>query len=468
MTLRRLLSGLAAAAFVTTLGLAPTFAQPAATPPVAAFPIIAPAASTFDLANGLQVVVIPDHRAPVVTQMVYYKAGAADEQPGRTGIAHFLEHLMFKGTVLHPDGEFSNLVAAMGGDENAFTSSDTTVYWQTVAKEFLPDIMALEADRMANLQFPDNQVLPERDVILEERNTRVDNDPGAMLSEAVMAAFFRNSPYRNPVIGWRHEMEKLDGAMAIEWYDTFYTPNNAILVIAGDVTEEEIRTLAEATYGKVERRAEPPPRDRPSEPPPLAIRDVRLIDERVTQPSVSISFLAPSYTDGDGREGLALDLLSDILGTGPTSRLYRTMVLNNGIATGAYASYSGGWIGEGRFVVSGVPKEGVTLDEIVAKLNAAIEEVKADGVTEEELARARKRVLATAIFSQDSQSNMARLFGGALSIGQTMEDIKTLPARIQEITVDEVNAAARAYLDTRSTVIGRLESPPAAAPAAAP
>ncbi len=463
MTLPRVLSCLAvAAALSAPLAFAPiAYAQAPAPAAADEIPVIAPAATSFTLDNGLTVVVIPDRRAPVITHMVYYKVGSADEQPGQGGIAHFLEHLMFKGTTNTPDGVFSSTIAALGGDENAFTTPDYTGYHQTIAKEYVRTAMELEADRMANLQFPDATVLPERDVILEERGMRVDNDPGSLLSEALMATFFRNSPYRNPVIGYRHEMEKLDGAMAIEFYNRYYTPNNAIVVLAGDITEAEARTLAAETYGKVARRFEVPPRDRPTEPPSVAARTITMVDERVSQPSVTISYLAPAYTTGDGREGLALDILADVMGSGPTSRIYRQMVLG-GDATSAWATYSGSWIGEGRYVVGGIPKDGITLDDIHADLLAIIDEVKANGITAEELARAKRRVLAGAIFSQDNQSNMARLFGGALAIGQTMEQVQTLPARIQEITLDEVNAAARTYLDIRSTVTGRLEPAPAA------
>ncbi len=458
MKLSRVMSRLLlATALSTPLAFAP--AALAQAPAAEDIPVIAPAATSFVLDNGLTVVVVPDRRAPVVTHMVYYKVGSADEQPGQTGIAHFLEHLMFKGTTTVPDGVFSDTIAELGGDENAFTTPDYTGYYQTIAKEYIGTAMELEADRMANLQFPDSTVLPERDVILEERNTRVENEPGALLSEAVMATFFRNSTYRNPVIGWRHEMEKLDGAMAIDFYNKYYTPNNAIVVLAGDISEGEARTLAADTYGKLARRFDPPPRNRPTEPPSVASRTVTLVDERVSQPSVSISYLTPSYTAGDGREGLALDLLSDIMGGGSTSRIYRAMVLG-GDATSAWSSYSGSWIGEGRYVVAGVPKDGVTIEKISDDLLAIIEDVKANGVTAEELASAKRRVLAGAIFSQDNQSNMARLFGGALAIGQTMEQVQNLPARIQDITLEEVNAATR-YLDLKGSVTARLEPAPA-------
>ncbi len=226
-------------------------------------PVVAPDATSFTLDNGLQVVVIPAHGAPVVTQMIWYKAGAADEVPGKSGIAHFLEHLMFKGTKIHAAGEFSAKVSEIGGDENAFTSSDYTAYYQTVAKENLPIVMAFEADRMENLVLTDEVVLPERQVILEERRSRTDNDPGSQLNEAMGAALFQNSHYGIPVIGWEHEMQGLTKDDAVAWYDRYYTPNNAILVIAGDVTVDEVKKLAADTFaqGTAPRRARrTPPR----------------------------------------------------------------------------------------------------------------------------------------------------------------------------------------------------------------
>ena len=207
--------------------------------------------ATFTLANGLQVVVIPDHRTPVVTQMIWYKVGSADETPGKSGLAHFLEHLMFKGTAKHPAGEFSQTVLRIGGNENAFTSTDYTGYFQRVPREQLGKMMEFEADRMTGLILKDENVLPERDVVLEEFNMRVANNPDARLTEQIMAALYLNHPYGRPVIGWHHEIEKLDREDALAFYRRFYAPNNAILVIAGDVDANDVRPLAERTFGEV-------------------------------------------------------------------------------------------------------------------------------------------------------------------------------------------------------------------------
>src|SRR5882672_1884408 len=219
--------------------------------------------ATFTLGNGLQVVVIPDHRTPVVTQMIWYKVGSADETPGKSGLAHFLEHLMFKGTSKHPVGEFSQTVLKIGGNENAFTSVDYTGYFQRVPREQLASMMEFEADRMTGLILKDENVLPERDVVLEEFNMRVANNPDARLSEQMMAALYLNHPYGRPIIGWRQEIEKLNREDALAFYKRFYTPNNAVVVVAGDVTGDEVKALTEKTYGKVARVAEVSARARP-------------------------------------------------------------------------------------------------------------------------------------------------------------------------------------------------------------
>ena len=223
----------------------------------------APHVVNFTLANGLDVVVIPDHRAPVVTHMVWYRNGAADDPPGKSGIAHFLEHLMFKGTKRHPKGEFSEFISEVGGMENAFTGNDFTAYFQQIAKQHLKACMAFEADRMTGLTLTDDIVAPERDVVLEERRMHCDTDPGAQLGEAVQAALFTHHPYGIPVIGWGHEIEGLNREDALAYYKRFYTPENAILVVAGDVEPDEARALAEETYGKIKPRGAKPERVRP-------------------------------------------------------------------------------------------------------------------------------------------------------------------------------------------------------------
>ncbi|MDJ0930221.1 pitrilysin family protein [Breoghania sp.] len=436
---RRFMEARCAAALAFTLFLSPLpgRAETAAPPPEAAFADVKIGAdvSSFTLDNGLQVVVIPDHRAPVVTQMIWYKVGAADERPETSGIAHFLGHLMFKGTKKHPEGEFSAVVSELGGSENAFTSSDYTAYFQRVAKQHLKTVMSFEADRMENLVLTDAVVAPERKVILEERSMRVDNDPGSRLSETLNSILYaNNSGYSVPIIGWRREMEKLLTQDAMNFYDRFYTPNNAVLVIAGDVTEDGVRKLAEETYGKVKRRADPPKRIRPAEPPLPGHRLVRLADPRVKQPSVRDAWIVSSYATAKPGEAEAIDVLADILGGGSTSRLYRQLVVNDKVATAAGSYYSSTQLGPTDFIVYGVPRDEVSLDEVREAALKIVADIAENGITDEELARAKRKVLADAIYAQDSQATLARIFVSTLTTGGTIKDVQEWPARISKVT----------------------------------
>ncbi len=431
---------------------------------VADVPKFAQNATSFTLDNGLQVVVIPDHRAPIVTHMVWYKAGAADERPGESGVAHFLEHLMFKGTKDHPEGEFSQMVTALGGNQNAFTTDDVTTYHQSVAKQHLATMMAFEADRMANLVLNEAAVATERDVVLDERRSRIDSDPRAQLGEAVRAALYQNSRYGVPTIGWEHELAALDLGDALSWYDRYYTPNNAIVIVAGDVTEEEVRSLAEASYGKVARRFDPPPRDRAGEPEPRAARTVTLADPQVTQPSMQRVYLAPSYASGDAGEAAALDVLSEILGGGTTSRLYRNLIVDQAIAAAAGAFYQSSTLGDAMFGFYGVPRGDFTLEQLEAAIDGEIAGLVESGVTEAEVARAKRRLIAATVYAEDSADSLARALGTALTSGSTLDEVQNWPATIDAVTVDAVNAAARKYLDIRRSVTGYLVAAPAHSP----
>ncbi len=438
---------------------APTHAQTAKPdrPPAAMVPKIAPNAMEFTLDNGLHVVVIPDRRAPVATHMIWYRVGSADEAPGQSGIAHFLEHLMFKGTPRHPDGAFSTRVAEIGGEENAFTTPDYTAYFQRVAKEHLPEMMEMEADRMVNLTLTDAVVEPERDVVREERRSRVENNPGSKLSEALMASLYRNHPYGRPVIGWMHEIEALNREAALAFYKRYYTPNNAVLVVAGDVTADDVRALAQATYGKVPARPDGVRSKRPEEPPSVGPRTVTVRDEKVREPTIQRAYLTPSGATAEGNEAAALDLLADILGGGPTSRLYDRLVRGTAKATYAGAYYQSGGIDETRFVVYGLPASGVGLEELESDIDAVIAEIIDNGIDTDELERAKGSVLARAIYSQDSQQALARIVGSSLMTGRTLGDVQSYPETILAVTADEVQAAARAYLDIDHSVTGYLE-----------
>jgi len=416
----------------------------------------APQIENFTLDNGLEVVVIPDHRAPVVTHMVWYKVGSADEEPGKSGIAHFLEHLMFKGTEKYGPGVFSARIAEVGGRENAFTSYDYTAYYQQVAPDLLPEMMAMEADRMTNLILTDEVIAPERDVVIEERNSRVENEPRSLLSEEVNATLYQNHPYRFPVIGWMHEIEKLNRDDAIEFYRRHYAPNNAVLVIAGDVEPAAVRELAEETYGKVARGPELPPRLRPTEPEQNTRRTVTLNDARVGVPNFSKRWLVPSYTTAEPGAAEALDILSEVLGGGVRSRLYQELVVKQGIASSAMAYYQGTALDDTMFMVLGSPRGDATIEDVEKAIDAEVAKIAADGVTEEEVEKAKKRFVRSMIFARDEQDGMARIYGSTLTTGGTAEDIANWPDRIRAVKAEDVKAAAARWLDGRRAVAAYL------------
>jgi zinc protease len=416
----------------------------------------APTVAQFTLANGLAVVVIPDRRTPVVTHMLWYRVGAADEPAGKSGIAHFLEHLMFKGTAKNPIGRFSQQLAAIGGQENAFTSNDYTGYFQRVAREHLPMLMEFEADRMTGLVLTDDIIVSERNVILEERNQRVENEPAARLSEQISAAQYLNHPYHKPTIGWRHEMETLNREDALAFYRRFYTPDNAVLVVAGDVTPEEVKGLAEKTYGRIERNGSIAPRQRPQEPPQIAERRVTFSDLRVTQPSLQRSYLVPSYTTAKDGEDDALDILGHILGGGSNSRLYRALVMEQRVATNAGAWYQGTSLDPSRFGVYGTAAAGVTLEKVENAIDAVIAALIDKGPSAEEIERAKSRMIADYVYAQDNQSTLARMYGAALTTGSSVEAVQSRPARLSAVTAEQVRDAARRFLDKRHSVTGYL------------
>lgn len=419
---------------------------------------------TFTLENGLEVVVIENHRVPVVYHMVWYKVGAADEPPGQSGIAHYLEHLMFKATETLPAGEFSRIVARHGGRDNAFTASDFTGYHQSISREHLGLVMELEADRMANLRLTEEDAIPELAVVLEERRQRVDNNPASVLHEQAQAALFQHHPYRIPIIGWEHEIRELTADHATAFYDLHYAPNNAVLVVAGAVTADEVRELAEIHYGPIPAR-DVPPRIRVQEPPPQAPRRVTLESPQVEQPNWSRRYLAPSYTAGESEHAHALQVLAEVLGGGTTSRLYRSLVIDQRIATGAGAFYSASALDLGSFGVSASPRPGLGDADGMAALERAVDAELAaileDGVTAEEVEAAVFRARASAIYARDSLSSGAYSLGAALSSGRTVEDVEDWPNRIAAVTPEQVQAAARAVLVDRASVTAILLPQPA-------
>jgi zinc protease len=438
------------AALASVLALAPSGA-------VAQTTVTSAPPASFTLGNGLQVVVIPDHRTPVVTQMIWYKVGSADETPGKSGLAHFLEHLMFKGTAKHPAGEFSQTVLKIGGNENAFTSTDYTGYFQRVPRDQLAKMMEFEADRMTGLILKDENVLPERDVVLEEYNMRVANNPEARLTEQIMAALYLNHPYGRPVIGWHPEIEKLDREDALAFYRRFYAPNNAILVIAGDVEATDIRPMAEKTFGPVAPQpAIPAQRIRPQEPDPVAPRTVTLADPQVEQPTVKRYYLVPSAATAAAGESAALDVLAQLMGGGNNSYLYRALVVDRPLAVNAGAAYQGTSLDATQFSISASPRSGVEFAQVEQVVDSVISDIVQNPIRAEDLERVKTQLIAEAIYAQDNQATLARWYGGALTTGLSIEDIRTWPERIRAVTAAQVRAAAQKWLDKKRSVTGYL------------
>lgn len=451
---------LRAAATAAAFALGPALLSPAAH--------AGSSVESFMLGNGMEVVVIPDTRAPVVTNMVWYRVGAADDPPGKSGLAHFLEHLMFKGTDTIPEGAFSKIVAENGGQDNAFTSRDFTAYFQRIAADRLDLVMGMEADRMRNLRLGEQTTLTERDVILEERSQVVENEVGAQFSEMMSATLYHHHPYRIPIIGWRHEMEGLTRADALAFYERYYAPDNAILVVAGDVTPEAVRTLAETHFGSFEPSGRPRAA-RVQEPPQLAARRVEMRDARVRQPYVVRNWLVPSRLSGDPRDAAALTMLAEVLGgSGVTSRLARTLQLDEGLAIGSGAYYQALSLDTTSFGAYVVPAEGVSLADAEAGMERVLARLAEDGPTEDELARARTGIAAAEVFAQDSGAGLARRYGAALSLGLSVADVEAWPDMLAAVTADDVRRAAT-LLRPEASVTGWLRppEPPAAADAPA-
>ena len=415
-----------------------------------------PAVSDFKLDNDLEIVFIPDRRAPVVTHMLWYRVGGADEELGKSGIAHFFEHLMFKGTKNYPAGEFSRKVAEIGGRENAFTSNDYTVYFQKVSPQALEMVMTYEADRMRNLILTDDVIGPERDVVLEERRSRVEADPGSLLGEEVDATLYHNHTYGIPVIGWKHEIRRLNRADAIAFYDRFCSPENAVLVVVGDVEPVNVLTLARKTYGIIPRGSRVPARARPQETEHSTSGTVTMKDARVSVPSMRRVWLAPSYNSDRPGEAEALDLLSEILGGRPRGWLYRELVVRRGIAGTAEAYYLGTTVDDTAFGVYGSPRGTATLQEVEKAILSEIKKLAAEGVTEKELEKAKNRFVKSTIFASDSQSGMARIFGSTLATGGTVADVLDWPGRIRAVTAETIQRVAKKYLNDRRSVTGYL------------
>ena len=413
------------------------------------------AVESFTLGNGMQIVVLPNHRVPAVTQTVWYRVGAADDPHGKSGLAHFLEHLMFKGTQTTAPGEFSKLIAQAGGQDNAFTGADYTGFHQTVASDRLELLMRLEADRMTGLVLDNSVVLPERDVVLEERRMRTDNDPAALLREQMMATLFLNDSYRIPTIGWESEIRRLGTDEALAFYRRWYAPNNAILVVTGDVESAEVRRLAERYFAPIP--AWPvPERIRLDEPPHRAAARLEMKSARVAQPSWRRVYLAPSYHAGETGHAYALQVLAEILGGGTGSRLYQNLILKDGIALSASADYAPATLGLTTFSLYAAPKSGTGIAALEAAVEAQLRDIAEHGVAPNEVRRATTRMQAASIYARDSLAGPANIVGTALATGHTLDDVASWPDRIVAVTPTQIQEAARAVFVERNSATGIL------------
>jgi zinc protease len=410
----------------------------------------------FALQNGMQVIVVPDHRAPIVTQMLWFKVGAIDDPPGLSGMAHFFEHMMFRGTTAVPGEQFAQTVARNGGEENAFTTHDYTCFYEQISKDKLQLMMHLDADRLVNLDLSDPNVNTERSVVLEERRMRVDNDPQSLMREQLDAALNLSHPYGRPVIGWPYEVRHIGRIDAKDFYLHHYAPNNAILVVAGDVTPEEVRTAASAEYGKDPARQVALRWDF-AQPPRLG--ETRLTVDRpdVKVPVFERLYRVPSYASGAPGVAEALETLAQLLGGDATSAFYRELVVKRRLASDAGASFDGYARDSGTFMVYAVPRPGVKLEVLEQAVDAVMKSFAVAQPNVADLERAKTQLVADATYQRDSQYQLASAYGQALVIGLTADDVDEWPDRIRAVTGSAIEQAAVKYLIKREAATGYLK-----------
>jgi zinc protease len=409
----------------------------------------------FAMQNGMQVVVVPDHRAAIVTQMLWYRVGSVDDPPGLSGMAHFFEHMMFRGTAKVPGEQFSQIVSRNGGQDNAFTTHDFTCFYEQIAKDRLPLVMGLDADRMVNLDLSDPNVATERKVVLEERRMRTDNDPQSLMREQMEAALHLSHPYGRPVIGWPEEIRHIGRTEARDFYLHHYAPNNAILIVAGDVTPEEVRADAEAAYGKVPAR-ELSPRAEFAEPPRLGETRLTVTRDDVKVPVFTRLYRVPSYTGAKPGGAEALDVLSQLIGGDATSTFYRELVVKRRLASDAGANYDGDARDAGELAIYAVPRPGVRLDVLEHAVDAILKSYAIAAPNAADIERAKTQLVADATYRRDSQFDLASAYGQALVIGLTADDVEEWPQRIRAVSADAIKQAAAQNLDKRESVTGVL------------
>jgi zinc protease len=422
-----------------------------------------------ELPNGLRMLVKPDHRAPVVVVMVWYRVGSVDETSGTTGVAHVLEHMMFKGTKAVPAGEYSRIIAEAGGRDNAFTSRDYTGYFQTLHKSHLGLALRLEADRMVNASFAPDEFAKEIRVVMEERRWRTDDRPRALVYEQLNATAFKAHPYRNPVIGWMSDLEAMKVQDAKAFYQHWYAPNNATLVVVGDVTPDEVFKLAQQYFGPLPRK-ELPQRRITAEPPQLGPQDLT-VRAPAELPYVLMAFKAPVLRDPDTDwEPYALEVLANVLDGNDAARLNRNLVRTERIASSADASYDGIARGPGMFYLSGTPTPGKTAQDVRDALRREVEKLIKDGVTEDELQRVKSQAVASHVYERDSMYYQAQQIGALAMAGLAPRVIDLFVEKLKTVTADQVIAVAKKYLVDETLTVAYLDPQPLSdrKPAAAP
>lgn len=415
----------------------------------------APLIERFTLANGLEVVVIPNHRVPAVSHMLWYRIGAGDDPEGKSGLAHFHEHVMFLGTAKRKSGEYSDIIARHGGQENAFTGADATSYYINISKQELPLAMELEADRMQALTATEDNVARERQVIIEERRQRIENNPEALLAEQVNAALFRHHPYHTPVIGWMHEMQDLTRTDVMNFHKTWYHPNNAILILSGDITAAEAKPLAQKYYGAL-KKAPVPERHWSDEPPQLAERHLTLRHKNVRQPQWSRHYATSSFGYGKKDQALPLFLLSQVLGEGKTSLLYRALVVEQKLASEVETNYSGFTLGPAQFEITAIPEPGVSMDTLEKAVDAQLAKLLKDGIADTDLARAKRLLKAESVYSREGINSMARIMGWVRILNMDTDFFTRWPERIDAVSKDAIQSAAKDTLNPNQSVTALL------------
>lgn len=414
------------------------------------------------LSNGMRVIVRTDHRAPVAVSMVWYKVGSIDEFNGTTGVAHVLEHMMFKGTQEVPAGEFSKIVAAAGGRENAFTSRDHTGYFETLQKSQLPLAFRLEADRMANLMLSPEEFSKEIRVVMEERRLRTDDQPRAEVYEQLLATALEAHPYRRPVIGWMNDLETMRVEDAREFYERWYAPNNAILVVVGDVEPQEVFDLAEQHFGRIKSRALPA-RKPQNEPPQRGIKRLT-VKAPAEQPYVLMAYRVPVLRDPDKDwEPYALDMLAGVLDGHEAARLNRTLVRGERLASSAGADYDEIARGPGLFFLSAVPTSGKTVEQAEQGLRRELQKIATGGVAEDELKRVKAQVIASQVYRRDSMFFQAHEIGATETVGLSYKTIDLMIEKLKQVTPQQVQAVAQKYFTDDMLTVAYLDPQPVAA-----